>query len=191
MELVARAVSVAIATGRTTRNIVVARRIGTALQQIGLAEPPAVIRYRNAGPMLNSASASKAGTWRAIVARAADLLAGTQAAGSAAVAAVAVSPTVGAALDSAIAAVIPAWAEAPIASAAAIFRAAAGVTGAPLAAVPGDSTDRARGAAAVAAPRAWGLEAEASVAEEEDFVVAAAAGADRQPESHQTKGAPI
>ena len=123
-----------------------------------------MIRFRSARPAPSNELTGRAGIWPATVRQAADW-------------------AIGAALASATARQERlgnrggrSGSEAePIASAAAISRAAVAEIGMPSEEVPGDTTDRARAAVAVAAPPAWDLEAGRG-----SVVAAAAVGAGRR-----------
>jgi len=172
----AAAATMAEATGSTTRHIAGAPRIGTGLLPTGLGAVRAAIRLHSAKQVLSSEWAGRAGT-------------GARAADCPAVAAAPVSATALGEPARPIAPVAPVWAAArgqaePTALAAGISRVAVEGTGALSEEVPGDSTDRARVAAAAVASPVPDLAAEEGSG-------AAAAGAGRRIAGGKSQGAPI
>ena len=135
----------AATNGSTTRSIAAARHIETALPRTGSAALREVIRLPNARPAPGNRVGRQGGNLASNVERAGvgDRAGGAGVSDRGQEAALAIGPAV---------------AE-PIESAAGISRAAAAETGMLSEAAPEDTADRARAAAAAAAPPAWDLEA--------------------------------
>lgn len=149
--------------------------MGTALPRTDLEATLAVIPSRNVKPGRSSEAAGRPEIWRATVVP--EAVRATPVVEASATAPAHQAPVIALAEPDLVA---RAGSVEPIASAAAIFRAAVAETGMHLGEVPGGTADRVRVAAAIAAPQAWEEAEEALVAEEGEglAVGVAAAGAD-------------